>query len=59
MRNHQLKRLNEEFTGNGEQSNERTGNLGYMFRMPQSVPFPKGKQGRLDEIGGFMQLLKQ
>ena len=56
-RNHHLKRLHAEYTGIGEQSSEKTSNLGYMFRTPTNYPFPRGKQGRLGEIGGAVQLL--
>ena len=56
MRDHNVRRMNDEFTGTGERSFERTGNLSYMFRTAKDVPFPKGKHGRLGEIGGEIEI---
>ena len=57
-RNHRVATNTEKsgYVGEGARSGETTSNLGYMFRMPQSFPFPKGKHGRLGEIGGEIEV---
>ena len=57
IRDHRVKRVEDsDFPGIGSQSRETTSNLGYMFRMPKEFPFPKGKHGRLGEIGGEIEI---
>ena len=57
IRDHRVKRADGDgYAGVGSQSRETTSNLGYMFRMPKEFPFPKGKHGRLGEIGGEIEI---
>ena len=57
-RHHRVKRMDDQFTGDTDRSQQVTGNLSYMFRMPKDVPFPRGKHGRLGEIGGEIEVWK-